>query len=522
MTTPLLAEAPALTALPPPDTPTDDEQRFAALQTGLADQYRRLFPRREAARTVIVVPSMTMDAEVLMRLRGVWHYEERLLCLLLLLRMPRTRLVYVTSQQIAPSIIDYYLHLLPGIPGNHARQRLTLFNCHDASPIPLTQKILARPRLIERLRAEVADPAAAHLTCFNVTDAERALSVRLGLPIYGCDPQLQYLGSKSGSRTIFRAAGVNFPDGEEDLRDDHDIADALAALKRRNPTLGRAVVKLNEGFSGEGNALFHFHGAPEGPALAPWVAKVLPTRLRFEAGGETWPHYRAKFGEMGGIVEAFVEGAHKRSPSAQCRITPAGEPQPISTHDQVLGGPTGQLFLGCRFPAAKPYRLDVQEAGLRVAHELAGRGVLGRFGIDFVTVREGDAWRHYAIEINLRKGGTTHPFVMLQFLTDGTYDEETGLYRTPMGHPRYYYASDNLEADHYRGLTPEDLVDIAVCHRLHFHGASQQGVVFHLIGALSEFGKLGVVCIGDTRERARSLYANTYRVLDLEGRAAQS
>ena len=123
---------------------------------------------------------------------------------------------------------------------------------------------------------------------------------------------------------------------------------------------------------------------------------------------------------------------------------------------------------------------------------------------------------HHAIEINLRKGGTTHPFLMLQFLTDGHYCAETGEFLTPAGDPRWYYASDNLESEHYRGLTPYDLVDIAVMNGLHFHAASGEGVAFHLIGALSEFGKLGVVCIGQSEARAYELYQQTVAVLDHE------
>jgi hypothetical protein len=41
-------------------------------------------------------------------------------------------------------------------------------------------------------------------------------------------------------------------------------------------------------------------------------------------------------------------------------------------------------------------------------------------------------------------------------------------------------------------------------------------VVFHLIGALSEFGKVGVVCAGGTAERAGRLYEEAIAVLDRE------
>jgi hypothetical protein len=59
-------------------------------------------------------------------------------------------------------------------------------------------------------------------------------------------------------------------------------------------------------------------------------------------------------------------------------------------------------------------------------------------------------------------------------------------------------------------------VDIAALNGLHFNGACQEGVVFHLIGALSEFGKLGVLCIGPSHERAEALYHHAIRVLDQE------
>ena len=152
-----------------------------------------------------------------------------------------------------------------------------------------------------------------------------------------------------------------------------------------------------------------------------------------------------------------------------------------------------------------------------VAEALKKKGVLGRFAVDFISVKENDGWKHFPIEINLRKGGTTHPFLMLQFLTDGIYNAEEGTYYTSKGHlVRYYFCSDNLKSDKYRGLSPHDLIDIAMVNDLHYDGTSQEGIMFHLIGALSQYGKLGVVCIGSTPERAREFYAKIVAVLEKE------
>jgi hypothetical protein len=502
-----------------PATP-DELARFGDLEKQLARSFTEIFTDPGRPRSVLIIPSLSLDQQVMARISGVHHYEERMLCLLLLLRLPRTRVIYVTSVPIPEAIIDYYLHLLPGIPSLHARQRLTLLTCNDGSPAPLTRKILERPRVLERIRAAIPDLSSAHMTCFTVSELERKLALHLNLPIYGCNPSLLHWGSKSGSRRIFREANVDMPDGFEDLVDAEDVVGALAELKAKKPDLRKAVVKLNEGFSGEGNAIFDFADPPANAALIPWIHAHLPN-LAFEAAGMTWDLYQQKLESMGGIVEEFIAGAVKRSPSAQFRIDPIGGIETLSTHDQVLGGANEQIFLGCRFPADAAYRLEIQAQGKKAAEALAGKGVLGRFGIDFISVKDGDAWRHLAIEINLRKGGTTHPFLMLQFLTDGRYDAETGEFLAPAGGPRCYYASDNLESERYRGLTPYDLVDIAVVNGLHFHAATGEGVAFHLIGALSEFGKLGVVCIGRTPEHADALYRRTVEVLDAEGNPAR-
>ncbi len=507
--------APSGAGVPEPGS-AEELRRFARIQGRLEPLGRRLVADPGVPQTVVVDPSLTLDAEEMAKISGAHHYEERLLCMLMLLRLPRTNLVFVTSQPIPSAIVDYYLHLLPGVPLRHARRRLTLLSCHDASDEPLTKKILERPRLVERIRAAIADPAAAHMTCFNSTALERTLAVWLGIPLYGNDPELNYLGTKSGSREVFREAGVPLPDGFEHLRDERDIVEALVELKRRRTPLRRAAIKLDEGFSGEGNAVFSYDGAPEGRDLARWVNDELPRRIRFEAQVETWEHYRDKFAQMGGIVECWVEGEVVRSPSVQCRINPLGEAAVVSTHDQVLGGPSGQIFLGSTFPADAAYSRDLKEAGQRVGEALRRRGALGRFAIDFISVERGGRWEHNAIEINLRKGGTTHPYLILRFLTDGAYDPEDGTYCTPTAKPCYYYASDNLQSPAYKGLTPDDLVDIAVDNGLHFDGASQQGVVFHLIGALSQYGKLGTVCIGDSHESAKRFYRDTVAVLDRE------
>jgi hypothetical protein len=504
--------------IPKPPFPKDlDPERevseFERLKPRLAEVWDALTMREEEPHTAVVVPSLTLDQSELRKISGANFYEERLLFLLIRLRNPRARMVFVTSQPIHPIILEYYLQFLAGIPASHARSRLTLLCADDASPRSLTEKILERPRLIERIRAGIVDPSKAYLTVFNSTPLERKLAVLLGIPLNGCDPRLSSLGTKSGSRKVFREAGVDLPPGYEDLHTLGEIEEALGELRARRPGLRRAVIKLDESFSGEGNALVRY---PE--SHGPAALREALQRLEFSVPTETPDAYFAKLSRMGGIVEEFIETREKLSPSAQMRISPRGDVLPISTHDQILGGPSGQVFLGCRFPARDDYRLKIQEAGLLIGRVLADRGVVSRLGVDFIVHRDDPAqeWKVTALEINLRMGGTTHPFLALQFLTGGGLEPATGLFLSPSGHAKYYKATDNLFSEQYQGLLPEDLVDILTVNKLHYSHGTESGVLFHLIGALSEFGKLGLTAIANSHAQADELYAHTLGVLDRE------
>jgi len=495
----------------------EEAQIFTRMQLEFREQFEKVFPDRQAPRTVVVLPSLSLDRDILSKIKGAPYYEERMLCLLMLLRMPTTKLVFITSLPVADSIIDYYLHLLPGITGRHARERLTLLSCYDGSSKPLTQKVLERPRLMDRIRKQIEDVRCAHLTCFNITTLEKTMSVQLGIPLFGTDPDKFYEGSKSGGRKNFRECGVLFPDGYEDLHSRKDIIHSLVQLKRKYPELRKAVIKLNDGFSGDGNALYVYPPVLNVENLENELDQNFSNQFKPVAVDVSETLFLEKFAAMGGVVEIFIEGEIKMSPSVQCVIAPSGAVQVVSTHDQLLGGEGGQVFLGAVFPAEKTYNVTLAAEGRKVAERLASKGALGRFAIDFISVQQADySWVHYAIEINLRKGGTTHPYLMLQFLTDGVYDEKKGRYVTAAGNERYYFASDNVCSDKYRGLTPEDLVNIAIFHNLMYDSAAQEGVMFHLVGALSEFGKLGLVCIGSSPEAARRFYDTTLSILDAE------
>jgi PGM1 C-terminal domain len=491
---------------------------FDELQTRLVPLWKSIERMNQDEQTIVVVPSLNVDIADLKGAK-LQAYEERFLFLLFLLRQPRARLVYVTSQPILSSVVDYYLDLLPGVIPSHARKRLFLVAPLDGSARPLSQKLLERPRLLEQLRELIIDPKRAHLVPYNTTELERELAVALGIPMYGADPKHFHFGTKTGSRRLFQEEGVPHPLGREAVASAAEAIAAIADMREERPELEQVILKLNEGVSGEGNARVDLRRLAEPGSKAEHAAIEERLRgMRFESK-TSFDRYIAKLEARGGIVEELIEGDELRSPSVQLRVTPLGKVELLSTHDQLLGGPGGQTYIGCRFPADTSYASQISAEAAKIGARLAREGVIGRFALDFVTVRRNGSWEPYAIELNLRKGGTTHPFLTLQFLTDGTYDPERAVFTAPSGRQKHFVASDHVENDAFRGLTPDDLFDIVARRGLHFDHARQTGVVFHMMAALAEEGWLGLTAVGDSPADADKIYREAVAVLDDEAQA---
>jgi hypothetical protein len=191
----------------------------------------------------------------------------------------------------------------------------------------------------------------------------------------------------------------------------------------------------------------------------------------------------------------------------------------ISTHEQILGGPSGQTYLGCAFPAADAYRMELMRMGQVIGQALAAEGALERYAVDVLARRFGDRWDLQAIEINLRQGGTTHPMMALRAISTGELDPATGLFLTPTGHPLHYCATDNFTGSDLHGLLPMDLIDIVAGAGLHYDQARLRGSVFHLLGCLSEHGKLGMTSVGRSAAEAQAVYDATGSELLKRGRA---
>ena len=498
------------------DGPIDprDQTAYDALQAKLVPLWSSLDHFNSDDQTIVVIPSAELDVEL--SASELQAYEERFLFLLFLLRQPRARMVFVTGQRIPDEIVDYYLDLL-GVAGSSARRRLSFVSPMEARFRPLARKVLDRPHLIDEIRSLVPNRDRAHIVPYMTGWDDRELAMRLGIPMYGADPASAHLGTKSGGRRLFRAAAVRHPRGLEDLDGRASVAAAIAALRDEDPAIGRVVVKLNEGVAGFGNVTVEL--GPPGRMSEDAADTALDgVDVHALIGGSD--RFFELMAEEGGIVEEMVDGVEVRSPSVQLRITPLGEVELLSTHDQILGGRSGQVFVGSRFPADPAYATQISTSAAAIASELATQGVLGRFAIDYVVVRRDDGgWDDYAIELNLRKGGTTHPFLTLQFLTDGRYHAEEAAFIAPDGSPRHYVASDHVAVYGLGVMRPADLLDRALVAGHQYDPSRHVGVVFHMLSAVPTHGFVGLTYIDRSAEAAQAGYDRVVAFLAEEATA---
>lgn len=475
---------------------------FEQMQRRFVDRLGGRAPADLETGTMVVISSISFASEELRKISAIEHYEERLLCMLLFLENPSLRMVFVSSMPVEEPVVDYHLSFLRD--PKSARSRLSMMSVNDPAPVALTEKLLRNPAAVAKLRSLVADRDDSFVLPFNVTHLERALCERIGVPLWGPPTELVALGSKSGSREVARRAGVPVLPGREDLFSLAEIESAIAELRTVTPGIRAAVIKLNNGFSGQGNALVDLDGA---------VSPLDRSSTTFIADDERWESFIPKIVAEGAIVEELLRNSHAYSPSVQLRIAPGGAFEVVSTHDQILGGPDDQVYLGCRFPARSEYRALIADHGRAIARVLAGEGVMGAFGVDFVVVPEGAGWTAYLTEINLRAGGTTHPFLTASRVTGGRYDEQTGELVVD-GRPICYVASDNIKSPRYKGISPSRLIGALKKEGLSYKPSTQTGVTLHLLGALPRYGKVGIVCIAPDENVAAGLTSKFEGVLD--------
>jgi hypothetical protein len=475
---------------------------FADLQRDLGVACRADGPGSSVPHVVVLLPSFSLGESLLS------HYVDRipalehryLVAVLVLHRIPGCELVFIGSCAPDPAVLDHYLSLVPEAARADVRRRLRVLVVPDRSGRPIAAKLLDRPDLLDSLRAWIGG-RPAFIEPWNVTAAEVEVARRLDVPINGTAPELWPLGFKSAGRRLLAASGVPVPVGREDVRTPEDVDAAIGHVLSLRPDAAGVVVKLDDSGAGDGNVVLRRGGAADPRGGLRDAVRGLPDWFTAALRG-------------GGVVEEFLSGERVSSPSVQADISPDGCVTVLATHEQVLGGTNGQVYLGCTFPADPAYSALLGRYGRATGEALARRGARGRFSVDFVARCRRGRWDVQALEINLRKGGTTHPYAVLRNLLPGRYDPELGRWIGADGSPACYAATDNLVDPAWTDLPPQRVVDAVTAGGLRFDRRTGRGVVLHMLSGLAVDGRFGLTAIGPSGTVATDLLDRTRQCVD--------
>ena len=177
-------------------------------------------------------------------------------------------------------------------------------------------------------------------------------------------------------------------------------------------------------------------------------------------------------------------GRAVQEPERPAAHEPLGAGRHHVDHDQVLGGPHGQTYFGCHFPADPGVRGAHRGRGAEGRAAARARGVIGRAAVDFAAVGGRRRLASSALEINLRCGGTTHPLFALTSLTDGVYDPFAGEWRTRYGDIKHYVATDHLDSAAYARSRPT-ICSTSSRAGLGWDAEREVGVVLHMVSAIA-------------------------------------
>ncbi|MDQ3761697.1 MAG: peptide ligase PGM1-related protein [Actinomycetota bacterium] len=445
--------------------------------------------------TRVVLYSLNYADRVLTEIPYVRYSGERSLCYLEDLRQDENNLIIITQAPVEPYALKYHyrdLYRFNDQQIKSANERLTLLSPRSHESLPLDALVLADDEIMCRLEEEVKLGREVSIANFSASPQVEQIASVLGANLDEPDSRLSSRwGGKYGGKEIFLRSGIAMPPGDAQLlMDEASVVAAIhqLALRDRPGPARKAMIKLND--SSWGGAI--------GNALIDCQRLVRTGDLRdsVELVGQPWNDFVQEISRGGAIVEEYIQDVTS-SPSGIGQITADGSVRVRATHDQIVS--SGQYW-GCRFPASEKWRREIIQAIKQVGQTLAELGLRGTFGVDFVTSITGEI---FAVELNLRKVGPSHVLNYVESLVGSPVD----LHSMPQqeGSTVHYVHRRLLQPEILRGQQPRAVVERMRRAGLLYQHDTGEGVVLHMLGALSACGYVELTSITTSDEVANAI-----------------
>ena len=184
------------------------------------------------------------------------------------------------------------------------------------------------------------------------------------------------------------------------------------------------------------------------------------------------------------------------------RVLPDRTVELLSTHDQLLGGASGQKYLGCVFPADPAYSRLISEPAMAVGGSSPSAACWG--GSPSTSSRSGTprtTGRRTRSSSTSARAGPPTPSSPCSTSSVGRTTATRGSTVRHRERPSTSSRPTTSRTTGSRALTTRDVFDVMARKRLHFDHSRKTGVVFHMLSCVTECGRLGMTAIGDSPER---------------------
>jgi len=379
--------------------------------------------------------------------------------------------VIVTKSKIDPE----YLAYLESLGWNFEGCR---FLTASVSPKLSYDSLFYDQKLIAELSALSSEKYI--LDTYNLTRSEREFANKIAKNLWGNSEVAEKYGTKSGFRKLARELTMQIPPGFERVYSTNEIIKKCSILF--NGGAKNVVIKIDEGVSGAGASkisLEEFQKASDKQKCLLAESALLKVAQAQENSGV--------------VVEEWVPDI-LFSPSLQINIDQDKKWQVVSSHDQILGGREG-WYEGCSYPARSISSIEyktLQKDIKNLTERLIEERFFGFLGLDLIKDKKS---HYYWVEANIRKTGTFYPGLATRKI------------RKRSSSPLYYFSRDftvpSLVNGHFKQLRN-------IFRDLKYSKTTESGVVIFNTGALSAVGRFDILCIGNKRSQARSIY---YEVL---------
>lgn len=471
---------------------------FARLQRRLKSKPYLTALDSDKPRSWLVLPTPLIASPLADALASQSLAVEQALFALAALLQPHTHVTLVLPEQLEPAVLNYHLTLLfPDID----KRRLATKRLHmvitGTVQSTVTQRLLNSKRLRDAILKTIPKKQSAVLLCTQVTTEEQRLAFALQTPIFGLDPTLSYLGTKSGSRALFRTAEVPLPFGREHIRSFEQLISALQAIHKHDRTVKYALLKLDHSFGGSGHASIALQKLPRSQSA---LEAYVRSNLRTTNVLLTPEQFLQRLFDEGGVVEEWLETKGMQSPSVQLVILPDRTVEILAVHEQRFDKQQYHRYVGADFPARTSLRPLALKHARKIGATLAKQGAIGYFGIDFIALRNTKRWSVYVVELNTRVTSTILPHQFAQAVTHATVQPDSTLKRNTRS---IYYVVDeqfSLPADLFS--EPAQYLQFLQEAGLQFDHRSHSGIMVHRMQGLAEQSKVGLLAIGKSNQSA--------------------